>query len=81
MAAKTALLLFFSLLALTSAAETQSDLVLHLSQSNFSSITEGKDFIILFFSPWCGHCNRFKPTWLNFTKEVHGTIGIGDVDG
>lgn len=80
MLSKAGLILLFSLFALSSAAEVQDDPVLHLSHSNFSNITAGKDFVILFFSPWCIHCFIFKPTWLNFSREVHGTIGVGDVD-
>ena len=81
MAAKTILILIFSIFILSSSAEVQDDPILHLSQSNFSSITDGKDFIVLFFAPWCGHCQRFKPAWTNFAKEVQGTIGVGEVDG
>jgi len=79
MASKTTLLFIISLLAL-GYAQTQEDPVVHLTQSNFSSVTAGNDFIVLFFSPYCGHCIHFKPAWVDFAKEVLGTIGVGDVD-
>ena len=77
---KAHLLLLFSILAVVITAADNVDASLHLSSSNFTNITEGKDFIILFFSPYCGHCTRFKPTWRNFAAEVQGQIGVGDVD-
>ena len=79
MTSKALLLIIFSLFAFSTAAEVD-DPVLHLTHTNFSNITDGKDFIILFFSPYCHHCQRFKPQWQLFAKEVRGQIGVGDVD-
>lgn len=81
MLSKAAILLLFSMLGVALAKKQKvEDPVLHLTSANFTDVTEGKDFIILFFSPYCSHCQRFKPTWKDFAASVQGKIGVGDVD-
>ena len=38
-------------------------------------------WFIEFFAPWCGHCNRFAPTYEEFyVKNKHRKINIAKVD-
>ncbi|KII66880.1 Protein disulfide-isomerase 2 [Thelohanellus kitauei] len=39
--------------------------------------------IVLFYAPWCGHCEAFLPTWEEFGKHVaehHPEIFVGKMD-
>ncbi len=38
---------------------------------NLTKNDSKKRSIILFYSPQCGHCTRFKPTYLEFMDEVN----------
>lgn len=42
-----------------------------LTSANFKEETEGKNAIIKFYAPWCGHCKRMTPAW-NELHEHHG---------
>ena len=39
-----------------------------------------KPWFIMFYSPSCGHCNKFKPTWKEFYGKNNATINIGMLD-
>eukprot|EP00301_Raphidiophrys_heterophryoidea_P026905 c9383_g1_i1.p1 GENE.c9383_g1_i1~~c9383_g1_i1.p1 ORF type:complete len:570 (-),score=115.31 c9383_g1_i1:314-1999(-) len=61
-----------------------SNVIVRLVPDTFSSsIANGSDWFVEFFSPWCGHCQHFKPTWDKFAVEVathaQGLI-VADVD-
>ena len=32
----------------------------------------GKCAIVFFYADWCGHCQKFKPTWNKFKKDMNG---------
>lgn len=45
--------------------------VLDLDESYFNNlITEGEPWAIMFYSPTCGHCQHFAPTWVAVWKAI-----------
>lgn len=41
-----------------------------LTGENFNSITSRGTWFIEFFSPYCGHCRAFAPTWDKVSEHV-----------
>ena len=39
-----------------------------------------KPWFILYFSPKCGYCNEFKPTWEEFHAKNKDKLNIASVD-
>jgi len=55
-----------------------------LTVENFDSLAlhGGKNALVKFHAPWCGHCKNVKPTWdkLGEAYKASKTVLIGDVD-
>ena len=39
-----------------------------------------RDGFILYYSPTCPHCIRFKPTLIELAKRLNGALSIGTID-
>lgn len=68
---------FLSFLAFaTTAAAIQE-----LDEASFDQLMgSGKNGMIKFFQPWCGHCTRMKPDWDKLAEEAHSSVFIADVN-
>eukprot|EP01060_Flectonema_neradi_P019587 TRINITY_DN267_c0_g1_i1.p1 TRINITY_DN267_c0_g1~~TRINITY_DN267_c0_g1_i1.p1 ORF type:complete len:192 (+),score=50.45 TRINITY_DN267_c0_g1_i1:57-632(+) len=54
-----------------------------LTADNFDELVfkSGKNAIVKFYAPWCGHCKRMAPAWDQLGSEYEGSnVIIGDVD-
>ena len=69
-------------LALGAAALFSTAEGIDLTSDNFDASIEGKNALVKFFAPWCGHCKRLKPAYDQLASEFedHATVVIGDVD-
>jgi protein disulfide-isomerase-like protein len=68
------LLILFSLASTVRAAE-------ELNQARFDELTKsGRNGMIKFFQPWCGHCTRMKPDWDKLADAAHSSVFIADVN-
>uniref|UniRef100_A0A7S0RA54 protein disulfide-isomerase n=1 Tax=Pyramimonas obovata TaxID=1411642 RepID=A0A7S0RA54_9CHLO len=58
------------------------DEVVELTKSTFK--TEVKDssefWIVEFYAPWCGHCQKLAPEWIKAAKELKGVAKVGAVN-
>jgi protein disulfide-isomerase A6 len=68
----------FAAVAAVAAAEGP----VQLTGDNFAAITEGKNALVKFYAPWCGHCKRLKPAFdqLGTAYEGHAKVVIGESD-
>lgn len=39
--------------------------------NKFNKAYSNDNMIVLVYADWCGACERFKPTWQNFTENFH----------
>jgi len=67
---------FILLMAMVAVVNT-----LELTPNNYADETTGKTALILFYSPWCGHCKRIRPGWDRLMrKNTDESILIAEVD-
>ncbi|KAI9054909.1 hypothetical protein LZ554_002053 [Drepanopeziza brunnea f. sp. 'monogermtubi'] len=37
-------------------------------------------WFIKFYAPWCHHCQKMAPTWVQLAKEMEGKLNVGEVN-
>ena len=48
--------------------EKEESILYDLNAENFVALTSTGSHFIMFYAPWCGHCKRLEPTWLELAK-------------
>ena len=52
-----------------------------ITVANRALLADADNALVLFFSPYCPHCQRFRPTYLQLgTKLNHDNLLFADVD-
>ncbi|KAF1763432.1 hypothetical protein GCK72_011698 [Caenorhabditis remanei] len=56
--------------------------VVVLTDSNFEKLVlNSKDaWMVEFYAPWCGHCQKLEPEWKKAAKEMAGRVKFGALD-
>ncbi|KAB1267270.1 Protein disulfide-isomerase A6 [Camelus dromedarius] len=61
---------------------SSSDDVIELTPSNFNREVIQSDslWLVEFFAPWCGHCQRLTPEWKKVATALKDVVKVGAVD-
>ncbi|KAJ3066597.1 hypothetical protein HDU98_010108 [Podochytrium sp. JEL0797] len=51
-----------------------------MNAKNIESLLAESAWFVKFYSPYCGHCKVFAPTWIEIATELKGVINVGEVD-
>jgi protein disulfide-isomerase A6 len=56
--------------------------VVELTDDNFArQVLKSQDvWLVEFYAPWCGHCQRLAPVWAEVATELKGKVKIGALD-
>nr|CAB3267397.1 thioredoxin domain-containing protein 5 [Phallusia mammillata] len=67
-------------------ALTHNDGLYDITAESFDEHVSKGDHFIKFFAPWCGHCKRMEPTWVDLAKahipstDMTEDVKIGRID-
>jgi len=51
-----------------------------LTTANFEELTKDGAWLIEFYAPWCGHCQRLVPVWEQLATAQKGKFHVAKVD-
>ncbi|XP_050500760.1 protein disulfide-isomerase A6 homolog [Diabrotica virgifera virgifera] len=56
--------------------------VITLTDKNFNDLVKYSDdaWMVLFFAPWCGHCQNLEPHWNAAARQLSGKVKFGAYD-
>ena len=76
------ILLSISLICLSSQFFGKDSSVIQLDLKNFVKkvVKSNNIWLILFYAPWCGHCQEFHPIFEKLAKSTKGLFKLGAVN-
>ena len=64
-----------------SAKGSSNNGVIELDEGNFDSMAgDGGYWFVMFYAPWCGHCQNLEPTWAQLAGQLSGKVNVARVD-
>ncbi|KAE8654905.1 Protein disulfide-isomerase like 2-2 [Hibiscus syriacus] len=65
-----------------SSEKSEPNSSVELNSRNFDELVlKSKElWIVEFFAPWCGHCNKLAPEWKKAANNLKGKVKLGHVD-
>lgn len=79
---KRQILFCLFMLSQVSKGHDEDSHTLQYTNENFSAEIKKKNHFVMFYAPWCGHCQRLGPTWEQLAKhhEEDSNVRIAKVD-
>ncbi|KAF9224446.1 thioredoxin-like protein, partial [Gyrodon lividus] len=62
------------------AAANSNGEVVSLDAQTFNSFLAQGPAFIKFFAPWCGHCKKLAPTWVQLARHMQHKMNIAEVN-
>ncbi|GAB1862216.1 Thioredoxin domain-containing protein 5 [Camponotus japonicus] len=82
-ASKRQLLFFLFILSQVSNGHDEDVFTLQYTSENFSTKIKTKNHFVMFYAPWCGHCQKLSSTWEQLAEMLNkenSNIRIAKVD-
>jgi len=54
--------------------------VMVLNDKNFKQTIQEGHVFVKFYAPWCGHCKKLAPVWIQLAQEMRGKLNIAEID-
>ncbi|THG93397.1 hypothetical protein EW026_g7827 [Hermanssonia centrifuga] len=51
-----------------------------LDETSFEEMIKEGHAFIKFYAPWCGHCKKLAPIWVQLAKQMRDKLNIAEVD-
>lgn len=66
--------LLFVLLAILACSYVQVDGLLVLNETDFASAVKEHSYLFIkFYTPWCGHCKKLAPVFIDLAAQLSQT--------
>ena len=73
--------LLLLLLGYVTIIEAGSSTIVDLTENNFNTYIERYPYVmIVFYAPWCGHCQKFEPIFKKVAEEMKRSTAFARVD-
>ncbi|KAG8834138.1 hypothetical protein FRC17_009477 [Serendipita sp. 399] len=54
--------------------------MISLGADNFQETIASQPTFVKFYAPWCGHCQKLAPKWVELAEKLKGVINIAEVN-
>lgn len=64
-------LLLAVVVTMTIAEDATESVEIITSDEQFRELAASKSIFVMFYAPWCGHCQRLKPAWEQLASDIN----------
>ncbi|KAJ3482266.1 hypothetical protein NLI96_g7101 [Meripilus lineatus] len=54
--------------------------VTSLNEATFADLVNAGHVFVKFFAPWCGHCKKLAPSWIDLARQMKNKLNVAEVN-